>query len=101
MIFNPPKTQEIEIIVFGPGFGESILIHIGNNEWFIVDSCNKPKTNIPYPIWYLEQLKINVEHQVKKIFVTHYHDDHINGISKIVEKCKNAEFWTSSIFFRT
>lgn len=30
--------------------------------------------------------------------VTHYDDDHIRGMSSIVEHCKNAQFFTSTIF---
>jgi hypothetical protein len=28
-----PTAQEIEVSIFGPGFGESIVVHAGNNEW--------------------------------------------------------------------
>ena len=34
-----PTAQEIEVSTFGPGFGESIVVHAGNNEWVIVDLC--------------------------------------------------------------
>ena len=32
-----PKHDEIEFTVFGPGVGESSLLHYGDNEWLIVD----------------------------------------------------------------
>jgi hypothetical protein len=37
--FDNPNRDEIDVIVVGPGFGESILVHIGDGDWIIVDSC--------------------------------------------------------------
>ena len=34
-----PKPNEIEVTVFGPGYGECIVIHIGSGKWAIIDSC--------------------------------------------------------------
>jgi len=32
-----PEKDEIEVSIFGPGYGECIVIHIGNNEWVVID----------------------------------------------------------------
>ena len=35
----PPKHNVMEVTLVGPGYGECILLHIGNGSWVIVDSC--------------------------------------------------------------
>ena len=35
----PPEHNVMEVTVIGPGYGECILLHIGNGNWVIVDSC--------------------------------------------------------------
>ena len=88
--FSKPRYDEIEVSVFGPGFGECILIHIGNGRWIIVDSCLNPATKEPSPSEYLDQLGIHTT-DIDTIVVTHWHDDHVRGVSKLVEKYKNAK----------
>jgi len=36
---TPPQPDELEISLFGPGYGESTLVHLGSGNWMIVDSC--------------------------------------------------------------
>lgn len=95
-----PKPEEIEVTVLGPGYGESVVVHLGNGEWLIVDSCvdaidpQKPSA----PLLYLRKIGVNVEQAVKFIVVSHWDDDHVKGISEVVEACPNAEFVASFIF---
>ena len=87
------KANIAEVILIGTGgYGESILIHLGNNEWVIVDSCIDPQTKIPLSIEYLRKLGVHPETDVKLILCTHWHDDHILGISKVLEVCQIAKF---------
>ena len=88
---NRPKENELEISIFGPGYGECVLLHIGRNNWIVVDSCVFPGDNYPTPLLYLDKMNINYN-AVKAIIATHWHDDHIKGISNIFSACKNAEF---------
>jgi len=46
----PVKQDEIEVSVFGPGYGESILVHLGAGKWVIVDSCRDNKTGETIPL---------------------------------------------------
>ena len=34
-----PSEDEVEITLLGPGYGESIVVHIGHGRWIVVDSC--------------------------------------------------------------
>lgn len=87
---QPPKPDELEVTVFGPGFGECILIHYGRNEWINVDSCVDPQIGRPAALDYLERLGIDPADCVRAILVTHWHDDHTKGIAEVVKACPNA-----------
>lgn len=88
--------NQIEINFFGPGYGESILIHIGNGKWVIVDSCINTNHQ-PAALSYLRELGLNPAEVVRLIVATHWHDDHVRGISKLVEICKQARFCCAGV----
>ncbi len=92
---NPPENDEIELSLFGSGYGESILIHTGNNEWSIIDSCYSKGIDIPSPLYYLNEINVDL-YNVKSVTATHWDDDHIRGLSTIVEKCTNSKFIISA-----
>ena len=98
MGLNLDKPQnnifESSLLGTGGGYGESIVIHLGFDHWIVIDSCINPKTRISIPLEYLEKLGINIQKSVKLILCTHWHDDHIRGISMLLEKCKSAIFST-------
>ncbi|TNH37576.1 MBL fold metallo-hydrolase [Paracoccus haeundaensis] len=90
-----PDQDKIQVIVFGPGFGECILIHIGDHGWIIIDSClNDDKE--PAGLSYLSSIGVDVENNIKLIVATHWHDDHIKGLFKTLEVAKSANFAMSS-----
>jgi len=91
-----PGPIEIEVTIFGPGYGESILLHMGSNKWVIVDSCINPTSNEPAPLTYLKQINVDPATAVKQVIISHWHDDHYRGIAKIVEVCSTAEFFCSA-----
>ena len=90
MELAPPNADELEVSVFGRGFGEAICVHIGNAEWILVDSCMNPETKQPAAMSYLTALGLKPTEAVRLIAVTHWHDDHIGGIAKLVEACPEA-----------
>ena len=92
---KPPSSDEFELTLLGPGYGESILLHVGAGSWIVVDSYqqgNRP----PAALGYLEQIGVDPETSVELIVATHWHDDHIRGISNLVDVCKNATFCCSA-----
>ena len=86
-----PKADEIEVTVFGPGYGECIVIHIGNGKWVIVDSCLDAERH-SIALDYLRSLRVNPSDAVSLVVATHWHDDHIGGMGELVEECKKAIF---------
>lgn len=92
-----PNADEIEVIVFGPGYGEAIAIHLGDDSWILVDSCIDPETKLPASLQYLNQIGVTTD-RVRAIIASHWHDDHVKGISTLVTVCPNAELIISGIF---
>jgi hypothetical protein len=92
----PPRIDQPEISLFGPGYGESVVVHLGNNEWMIVDSCIDRSISIPTPIAYLREIGVDTARDVKLIVATHWHDDHVRGLSEVVRECPSALFACSS-----
>jgi beta-lactamase superfamily II metal-dependent hydrolase len=94
MPFTLPSsdTAEVTLIGTGGGYGESVVIHLGNNEWVIVDSCQNPNTKESLPLLYLNKIGVDVEKKVKLIICTHWHDDHLLGLTQLLEAAKNANF---------
>ena len=94
-----PDDDEIEVSLFGPGYGECVLIHIGNERWVIVDSCIDGAFQ-PAALAYLRSLGSNPSEAVCLIIATHWHDDHIRGMAELVEVCENAAFCCASALRR-
>lgn len=89
-----PNSEEVEVTIIGTGggYGESIIIKIAEKSWIIVDCCINPSTKEPLPLEYLKSIGVDYANDVVKIICTHWHDDHIRGISKLLDVCKNAQF---------
>ncbi|MBB6343198.1 hypothetical protein HNP49_003396 [Pseudomonas fluvialis] len=87
--------DSIEIATIGPGFGECTLIHVGSNKWIVVDSCLGSNAGEPAAIEYLADRGAGPL-DVILIVATHWHDDHIRGLSSLLKLCSNAVFCVSS-----
>lgn len=86
---HPPAEDEIEISVLGPGYGENIIVHVGLNDWLIVDSCISPTSKRPATLEYLEKIKVPCDN-VRLVVATHWHDDHVRGIAEVYQSSPNA-----------
>ncbi|MDX9953522.1 MAG: hypothetical protein RBT75_05480 [Anaerolineae bacterium] len=92
----PPAEDELEVSIFGPGYGESILLHVGAGNWIVVDSCLDPTSRHPAALQYLSGINVDVAQAVKLVVATHWHDDHIRGLSTVFEACVSADFVLSN-----
>ena len=95
-ISKPPTDTEAEISVFGPGYGECIIIHLCHGDWAIIDSCVDSKTKKPVSLNYLRCLKVDPSISVKLVVATHWHSDHIRGLSQVFQECNSADFVCSA-----
>jgi hypothetical protein len=92
---TPPNTDEFEISIFGPGKGECILIHLGHNEWCVVDSCISRGRTDPVAVEYLRSFDNGALANVRLVVATHWHDDHIRGLASLLSHAPHADFCCS------
>jgi len=92
---DAPRIDQVEVSVFGPGYGECSVIHVGGNNWIIIDSCIDAESKQPASLQYLRSIGVDAS-AVKLVIVTHWHDDHIRGISAVVETCIEAQVCVSA-----
>lgn len=87
-----PEPDQVEISIFGPGIGECIVVHGGDNEWMVVDSCIEGSS--PCALQYLQRIGVPAD-RIRTVVVTHWHDDHIRGVSEVLEAATAASFHCS------
>src|SRR5690348_11162620 len=92
-ILVPPRVDQVEVSLFGPGFGEAIALHLGNGSWFLIDSCQQ--SSQPAPLSYLERIGVDIRSAVIGVLATHWHTDHVLGISRLFHAASNARFFCS------
>ena len=87
---TPPLPEEVEITIFGPGYGECIVVHVGIGRWIVVDSCKHCTKTPPVALRKFDGIGVDPSVQVELVLVTHWHDDHIRGLNELLERCKDA-----------
>lgn len=92
----PPNSDQIELTLFGPGYGECAVVHLGENRWIVVDSCLDITTGKSAALEYFDEIGVSAKEAVHLIVVSHWHDDHVRGLSNIVATCPNASVCCSS-----
>jgi len=88
--YTIPDPSTLEVSLFGPGVGECVVVHLGNNEWMVIDSCRSGKQGPPVAIDYLQKLGVSPYKQIKVITISHWHDDHVSGMADLVQACPDA-----------
>lgn len=91
-----PEGDEVEVTLFGPGYGECVVLHLGAGNWAVVDSCIDPAGEAR-ALTYFERLGVDPS-AVKLVVATHWHDDHIRGLADVLEACGQATFCCSAAF---
>ncbi|ELH4197688.1 MBL fold metallo-hydrolase [Vibrio cholerae] len=83
-------------VVLGRGVGECLLVELSTNEWMVIDCFNIPETKTPAPIEYFNSIGLDPSVVIKKVLITHFHDDHVQGMSNLIELAENAEVYLPS-----
>ena len=94
--FSLPGTKELEVSLFGLGIGECVVLHVGSGSWVIIDSCVDRATGNPVALDYLHSLGVDVARAVKRVIITHWHDDHARGIARILKAAESADLVCSA-----
>jgi beta-lactamase superfamily II metal-dependent hydrolase len=78
------EKDAVNVVVFGPGFGESIVLYVPDLGWGVIDSCTYKKKNVTInPA--LEFLKSRHVSSLAFVILTHPHRDHFQGLSLIID----------------
>ncbi len=91
-----PADDELEVSLFGPGIGECVVVHLGQGDWMVVDSCFNDSRTEPIAIEYLKKLGVDIRNQVKLVVLTHWHDDHVRGAARLFGEAGSARFACSA-----
>lgn len=86
----PPQEGQIEVSIFSRGIGECIILRAPSGKWIVIDSLlNQEKE--PVALRYLKDIGVSLT-DVSLVVASHWHDDHIRGLSEVVDACENARF---------
>ncbi|MGH9277169.1 MAG: MBL fold metallo-hydrolase [Acidimicrobiales bacterium] len=85
---RPPEPDEFDLTLLGPNFGESAVVHVGHGRWIVVDSCRHRKLNLA--LAYLRHLGLDPADVVERVVVSHWHKDHVDGLSALLRACPKA-----------
>lgn len=88
----PPQSEEVEISIFGPGFGECVVAHLAERKWIVVDSCINSDSRSPAALEYFRNLGVDPARDVQAVIATHWHDDHMGGLAEVFAACLEAKF---------
>lgn len=95
---DAPRSDEFELSLFGPGYGECAVVHCGSGEWIVVDSLIDRAVSMPVALAYLASIGVEPEAAVKVIVASHWHEDHVRGISELAATCSSAVVGFSAAF---
>jgi beta-lactamase superfamily II metal-dependent hydrolase len=93
----PPEKDTFELSLFGTGLGEAVAMHLGDGAWVLVDSCRPGRNDQPLSLEYLNKLGVPAD-AVRRIIITHWHDDHVDGVAQLVKAFPDAQVMLSSAF---
>ena len=51
-----PDDDCLEVSLFGPGYGECVVVHLGFGDWVVVDSCIEPDSRDPIALAYFSAI---------------------------------------------
>jgi beta-lactamase superfamily II metal-dependent hydrolase len=89
---KPPAPDELEVTVLGPGYGEAVLVHIGDGRWLSVDSCYDRSAKTAAQQAYLQSFGEAYAPRIDFIVASHWHADHIERISDFHAAHPQAKF---------
>ena len=71
----------MEVSSLGPGYGEGVPVHAGEDEWLVAGSC-LAEDGEPAALNCLRKIDLDPSTEVKLVVAPHRHDDHIRGLTR-------------------
>jgi ribonuclease BN (tRNA processing enzyme) len=84
--WQPPRPDELEVSVFGPGRGECIVVHVPDDppRWFVVDSLGATVGGRKSAVAHLYLNRLGVR-DLWGVFLTHWHLDHTDAAGDLLQ----------------
>jgi len=79
---GPWPEDRLAIVLFGPGFGESVAVRSPDGRWLVVDSLRDPVRERNPAL----ATMIDDEGQPELLILSHPHEDHANGFPQLIER---------------
>jgi hypothetical protein len=76
--------NRLHIVVFGPGYGESVAVHVPDAGWLICDSLSG--TGRSAGLVPAAELLRQRQEPAAMLLLTHPHDDHVAGFDRLVNR---------------
>ncbi|MBB4341384.1 ComEC/Rec2 family competence protein [Rhizobium leguminosarum] len=88
--------------IIGSAPGESLVLVFSCGSIITIDCCKTADEN--HTINAIDELSLDFGNVIFNV-ITHFHDDHIKGVSELVAKCPNSKIvipdaWTADVFKR-
>ena len=81
-----PPTDDLLLVVLGPGFGESVVVGWPPDNWLVIDSFQRKGTSSTvHPT--LESLE-RLDAFADAVVLTHPHSDHTNEFEALIDRLK-------------
>lgn len=77
-------NDRLHVVVFGPGYGESVAVYIPDGGWLICDSLSSAHGSadlVP-----ASELLTSRRELAAALILTHPHDDHVAGFDRLVQR---------------
>jgi beta-lactamase superfamily II metal-dependent hydrolase len=77
-------NDRLHIVVFGPGYGESVAVYVPDGGWLICDSLSSAHGStdlVP-----AAELLTSRQERAAALILTHPHDDHVAGFDRLVQR---------------
>lgn len=79
------EDDQLHVLVFGPGIGELVMVRVPPGDWLVIDGCSSRRA--AYAPMVLEHYGV----VPTLVVLTHPHQDHARGVSKVIEKATSGE----------
>ncbi len=81
------SADQLSVVVFGPGFGESIVVHAPPGAWLVIDSLIDREGSTNPAIRLLDKH----EAEPSALLLTHPHGDHAAGFDGFLDRWEDAK----------
>ena len=92
MTTSTTKAPSLEVHILGAGKGESIILKLPNDQWGVVD-CYASSSSDPATNPTIKFLRNQGVKRLQFVCLSHPHDDHFLGMTKLIDEFKPREFW--------